>query len=196
MSSAPQLVVLAGPNGAGKSTVAPALLRDALSVTEFVNADTISSGLSAFSPEGTAIHAGRIMLERLDQLAAARANFAFETTLASRSFAPWISKLKKNGYEFHLVFLWLPSTEFAIARVRRRVELGGHDIPEEAIRRRYSRGLSNFFKLYYMLATTWQFIDSSAAGEPRIIAEFDGINTLIVDKTTWLNINETYNTKK
>jgi len=192
----PQLIVLAGPNGAGKSTVAPALLRDALSVTEFVNADTISVGLSAFSPESAAIQAGRVMLQRLEYLAAARVNFAFETTLASRSFAPWISKLKKNGYEFHLVFLWLPSAEFAIARVRRRVELGGHDVPELAVRRRYDRGLSNFFNLYRTLANTWRFIDNSATETPQAIADFNGSNTTIVNNNIWSNINEIYATKK
>lgn len=192
MSSPPQLVVLAGPNGAGKSTVAPALLRDALSVTEFVNADTISAGLSAFSPENTAIQAGRIMLQRLDQLAEARVNFAFETTLASRSFAPWISKLKRNGYEFHLVFLWLPSAEFAIERVRERVQMGGHDVPESVIRRRYERGLDNFFNIYQTLATTWRFIDNSPENALRVIAGNDGTSTQIYDNGLWNKLNDIY----
>src|ERR1044071_7909514 len=94
----PTVVILAGPNGAGKSTVAPALLRGALAVHEFVNADVIARGLSAFDPESVAIAAGRIMIARLRELARQRASFAFETTLASRSFAPWLRGLSSDGY--------------------------------------------------------------------------------------------------
>jgi predicted ABC-type ATPase len=99
----PKVVVIAGPNGAGKSTTAPAILRDALEVHEFVNADTIAAGLSAFSPESVALAAGRIMLDRVHELARERRDFAFETTLASRTFAPWIKRLQAEGYTFHLV---------------------------------------------------------------------------------------------
>ena len=101
----PHVIVIAGPNGAGKSTTAPMLLKGTLGVTEFVNADVIAQGLSAFQPERAAFHAGRIMLERLHFLAKEWVDFAFETTLASRSFAPWIAKLKQSGCTFHLVFL-------------------------------------------------------------------------------------------
>ena len=94
----PNLIMLAGPNGAGKTTASESLLVDALAVQEFVNADTIAKGLSAFRPEGVAIEAGRIMLERLHHLTAQRADVAFETTLASRSFAPWIKGLMVEGY--------------------------------------------------------------------------------------------------
>lgn len=121
----PHLIVIAGPNDAGKSTTAPSLLKGTLRVTEFVNADLIAQGLSAFKPEMTAFHAGRIMLERLHHLAKKRVNFSFETTLASKTFAPWITELCKTGYLFHLVFLWLPSEEFAVNRVAERVRMGG-----------------------------------------------------------------------
>jgi len=112
------------------------LLNGTLGVTEFVNADVIAQGLSAFQPERAAFHAGRVMLKRLHYLAKERVDFAFETTLASSSFAPWIAKLKQSGYTFHLVFLWLPSADFAVARVAERVRMGGHDVPEETIRKR------------------------------------------------------------
>ncbi len=102
----PHLIIISGPNGAGKSTTAPALLQGTLGVTEFVNADVIAQGLSAFNPERAAFHAGRSMLERLQQLADEHGNFAFETTLASRTFAHWIKELKNAGYAFHLFFLW------------------------------------------------------------------------------------------
>jgi predicted ABC-type ATPase len=137
----PHVIVIAGPNGAGKSTTAPMLLKGTLGVTEFVNADVIAQGLSAFQPESAAFHAGRVMLERLHYLAKERVDFAFETTLASRSFAPWIAKLKQSGYTFHLVFLWLPSADFAVARVAERVRMGGHDVPEETIWRRDNKGI-------------------------------------------------------
>lgn len=107
MSVQPIVVVLAGPNGAGKSTTAPALLLGTLGVPEFVNADVIAGGLSAFNTEGAAIAAGRVMLARLKTLATQRVSFAFETTLASRSFAPWLSGLKQSGYAVHILFLWL-----------------------------------------------------------------------------------------
>ena len=125
----PSVVILAGPNGAGKSTVAPALLHGALAVDEFVNADVIASGLSAFDPDSAAIAAGRVMLARIRELASQRVNFAFETTLASRSFAPWLRQLVTSGYSAHLVFLWLPSADFAVDRVAERVRTGGHNVP-------------------------------------------------------------------
>ncbi len=157
----PHVIVIAGPNGAGKSTTAPMLLKGTLGVTEFVNADVIALGLSAFQPESAAFHAGRVMLERLHYLANERVDFAFETTLASRSFAPWIAKLKQSGYTFHLVFLWLPSAGFAVARVAERVRMGGHDVAEETIRRRYNKGIENFFRLYRPLTDTWRIYDNS-----------------------------------
>ena len=141
----PSIVILAGPNGAGKSTVAPALLHDAFGVDEFVNADVIARGLSAFDPDRVAITAGRIMLARLHELAAQRADFAFETTLASRSFAPWLRGLRMSGYDLHLFFLWLSSADLAIARVADRVGMGGHFVPDDVVRRRYLAGIRNFF---------------------------------------------------
>ncbi|HAA33387.1 MAG TPA: Zeta toxin family protein [Cyanobacteria bacterium UBA8553] len=183
------LIVIAGPNGAGKSTAAPALLQGTLGVTEFVNADAIAQGLSAFQPETVAFRAGRIMLERLRQLANQRVNFAFETTLATRSFAPWIANLRQNGYLFHLVFLWLPNPELAIERVRQRVRMGGHDVPEETISRRYHAGIRNFFHLYRPLTDTWRFYDNSDTANPRLIAAGRGnVEEIINDAETWETI--------
>ncbi len=169
-----RVVAVAGPNGAGKSTVAPRLLQGVLRVPEFVNADTIAEGLSAFGPERTAMAAGRIMVARLKDLARKRVSFAFETTLASRSFAPWIADLVKSGYEFHLVILWLSSPEIALARIAERVRLGGHGVPEDTVRRRYRAGLVNFFRLYQPMAATWQFFDNSSAAVPQLIASGRG----------------------
>ena len=133
----PHMIIIAGPNGAGKTTTAPALLQDALQVDDFVNADVIAQGLCAFQPEKEAIRAGRIMLKRIHSLAEKRADFAFETTLASRSFAHWMPELKRQGYQLHLFFLWLDHPDLAVSRVKERVRLGGHQVPENTIRRRY-----------------------------------------------------------
>jgi predicted ABC-type ATPase len=170
----PQVIILAGPNGGGKSTAAPKLLRDAFEVEEYVNADAIAFGLSAFAPEKAAIEAGRIMLNRLHKLAEKRRNFAFETTLAARSFAPWLSAMMALGYESHVFFLALPSAEMAISRVAGRVRLGGHNIPENIIRKRFNSGLANFFDLYQPMVTSWLFYDNSFLGFPLLVARGSG----------------------
>ncbi len=169
--SPPRIVVLAGPNGAGKSTAAAKLLLGPLGVDEFVNADAIAAGLSGFAPERVSLTAGRIMLARMDELAARSASFAFETTLASRSYAPRLTKLKATGYELHLLFLWLPSAEMAVGRVAERVRAGGHHVPEATVRRRYSGGLFNLHTLYLPLVDSWTMIDNSTLYGPlQIIA--------------------------
>lgn len=164
------VAIVAGPNGAGKSTTAPPLLRDTLGLLDFVNADTVALGLSGFDPDGAGPAAGRIVLERLRELGRARRSFAFETTLATRSFAPWLRELASTGYHVALMFLWLASPEVAIARVAARVRLGGHDVPEATVRRRYARGLGNFFQLYAPIASTWRIYDSSTPARPLIAA--------------------------
>jgi predicted ABC-type ATPase len=187
-SKSPSVVVLAGPNGAGKSTVARDLLQGTLAVSEFVNADAIAGGLSGFAPAGVGFEAGRIMLKRLHELADQRTDFAFETTLASRSFAPWLGRLVSSGYQMHLVFLWLPVAELAVARVADRVAKGGHGIPAEDVRRRYRRGIENFFSLYRQLASSWRLLDGSQF-VPRLIAEGSGMDTTMVDdETVWARL--------
>jgi predicted ABC-type ATPase len=185
----PHLIFIAGPNGAGKSTTAPSLLKGTLGVTEFVNADLIAQGLSVFKPEMTAFQAGRVMLERIHYLAKKRVDFAFETTLASRTFAPWIVDLRKTGYSVYLVFLWLPNEDFAVARVAERVRMGGHNIPVETIRRRYRSGLRNFFHLYQALINLWRFYDNSDPAGPRLIASGSRSQcTYILDLEIWDSI--------
>ena len=187
------MIVIAGPNGAGKSTTAPSLLRDALQVSEFVNADTIAGGLSAFRPDSVAIAAGRAMLERIRQLAKAQVDFAFETTLASRSFAPWLARLKRSGYHVHVLFLWLESADLAVNRVAARVRLGGHDVPEGTVRRRYQRGLRNFFGLYLPLVDSWQVFDNSRAGRPQLVASGHRDRAeQVADALLWRRITEAY----
>ncbi len=185
----PGVIVLAGPNGAGKSTTAQKLLKGALAVAEFVNPDIIAQGLSAFAPERIQLAAGRIMLRRLHELARQRETFSFETTLASRSFAPWLKGLRRKGYRVHLVFLWLASADLAVKRVRDRVRLGGHNVPETDIRRRYVSGLKNFFRLYLPLTNTWRFYDNSDPSGPRLIARGKGLRTTaVIDEHLWAHI--------
>jgi predicted ABC-type ATPase len=185
----PDVIALAGPNGAGKSTIGPPLLKEALGVTEFVNADLIAAGLSAFRPEGVALAAGKIMLARLRELAAQRASFAFETTLAGRRYVPWLTQLIESGYSFHLVFLWLPHSQFAVSRVEDRVRRGGHSVPVETIHRRYAAGLRNFFSPYRLLATTWRMYDNSGSPPPRLVATGTGKTTShIYDEHLWQKI--------
>jgi predicted ABC-type ATPase len=161
----------------------------AIARSQFVNADAIAQGLSAFQPETVAFRAGRIMLDRLRQLANQRVNFAFETTLATRSFPPWIANLRPRGYLFHLLFLWLPNPEVAIERVLQRVLMGGHNVPEETVRRRYHAGIRNFFQLYRPLADTWRFYDNSDTTSPKLIAAGGSdVEDTINDAQTWESI--------
>ncbi|MDX2146717.1 MAG: AAA family ATPase [Planctomycetota bacterium] len=165
----PVVVVVAGPNGAGKTTIAREVLASTLGIAEFVNADVIASGLSGFNPESAAFPAGRVMLTRIKELAALRASFAFESTLASRTFAPWLKESKDAGYSVHIVYVMLESADLAVRRVRARVLSGGHAIPEDTVRRRFGRSAANFISMYMPLADTWIVLDNSRAA-PRLVA--------------------------
>jgi predicted ABC-type ATPase len=171
-SSPPSLIVIAGPNGAGKSTAARTLLAETLKLTTFVNADVIAQGLAGFAPESVAVEAGRIMLRRLRDLARQRADFAFETTLSGLTLAPWLRELQESGYRIHLIYFWLATPEIAIARVAERVRQGGHDIPQETIRRRFGRSIQNF-SFFRTFVTTWSVYDTTEAGVPQLVAEGD-----------------------
>ena len=156
---------------------------------QFINADDIALERSPSNPEAAAVAAGREMLSRLHELARQRQSFAFETTLATRHFATWLDGLLRNGYSVHIVFLWLPSPEMARERVERRVIEGGHDVPESIVRRRYRRGLRNFFDLYQPLATTWQMYDNSAGSAPLLIAAGSGRTVdRVSDPRIWAEI--------
>jgi predicted ABC-type ATPase len=184
--TSPTVVILAGPNGAGKTTAARTLLAETIRLMTFVNADVIAQGLSGFDPESMAMEAGRIMLQRLHALAAQRASFAFETTLAGRSYARWLRSLRVAGYTAHLVYFWLASPDLAVARVAERVSQGGHDIPEATIHQRYHRSVQNFFHLYRPLVSTWRVYDNTQAGLPQLVAQGDetGRETILME-TTW-----------
>ena len=162
------------PQWSRQVDIRAAILKDALGVDEFVNADVIARAYRASSPSVWDWPPGG-SCSRGSASWPARGSSAFETTLANRSFAPWIADLMRTGYQFHLVFLWLPHPDVAVARVAARVRDWGTDVPEETIRRRYEAGLSNFFSLYQPIARTWEFCDNSAEPGTTLIASGAGV---------------------
>jgi len=185
------VVILAGPNGAGKSTSAPRLLRGLLTLNDFVNADTIASGLSAFAPDSAAFEAGKVMLNRIHELGRQRRSFAFETTLSSRTLRPWLVQLAADGYFVRLAYLWLPTPDLCVARVAQRVSVGGHSIPEETIRHRYDRSLHNFFHHYRPLLNHWKFYNNEDKLKLIASGAWKG-ETLVRDKMLWMRIKGKY----
>jgi predicted ABC-type ATPase len=167
----PRVLILAGPNGAGKTSAARSLLADTLGMMTFVNADAIAVGLSAFDPESVAFSAGRVMLDRIRELAAEKADFAFETTLSARTYITWLRQMQESGYRLMLFYVWLENADLAIQRVAIRVSQGGHSIPEDTIRQRYTRSMANFHGLYRPLVDDWIVYDNSLNGVYRLVAE-------------------------
>ena len=161
MPDALKVIVIAGPNGAGKTTFASEFLPNEAGCPVFVNADLIAAGLAPFAPDTAAVQAGRLMLQELARHFAARESFAFETTLAGRGYVHHIRAWQAAGYRVKLIFLQLDSTEEAIARVAQRVPQGGHHIPEETIRRRFTAGRENFERLYAPLMDAWALYDNA-----------------------------------
>ncbi len=183
----PRLFVIGGPNGAGKTTSAMALMPELLECEEYVNADAIAQALSPFRPESVALQSGRLMLRRIRHLAGQKADFAFETTLASRSFAPLLSAWKGQGYAVTLLFLWLSSPALATHRVMLRVQSGGHPISDDVIIRRYWTGLKNLVSLYLPLADKWSIYDNSGA-RPRVVAVRSERDFVVYDDGVWNQI--------
>ena len=164
------LYIIAGCNGAGKTTASFTILPDILDCKEFVNADEIAKGLSPFQPEKVSFEAGRIMLHRISELFENKQNFAFETTLATKSYKSKVIKAQKEGYTVTLLFFWLQNVELAIERVKTRVKEGGHNIPTDVIKRRYINGIVNLFDIYLPIVNEAMIFDNSA-GMPELIAE-------------------------
>jgi len=161
-----QLYILAGCNGAGKTTASLTILPEIWQCREFVNADAIACGLSPFDPESVAFQAGRLMLQRIDELMHEGVSFSIETTLATRSYVGLVKRAQEQGYWVNLLFFWINSPEMAIQRVAKRVAEGGHNIPKDVIRRRYERGIRNFFELFKDKVNYWWLIDNTE--NPRI----------------------------
>jgi predicted ABC-type ATPase len=186
----PNLYIIAGCNGAGKTTASFTILPEMLDCKEFVNADNIAAGISPFNPEGVSVEAGRLMLLRIRELMEAKVDFAFETTLATRSYVSLVRRAKTIGYKVTLLFIWLDSPETAARRVADRVAKGGHNIPVDVIRRRYYRGLSNLFNLYIPICDRWMLVENETI-TPKPIAEGGGdIGNIIINEYIWKVINK------
>lgn len=155
------LYIISGCNGAGKTTASYIVLPQILECKEFVNADEIAKGLSPFNPESVAFEAGRLMLQRIDDLLESNVTFAIETTLATKSYVNLVRRAQSMGYFVHLIFFWLESPELAINRVAERVRKGGHNIPQDVIRRRYVAGIVNLFGRFMDEVDLWMIYDNS-----------------------------------
>ena len=185
----PRVVIFAVPNGAGKSTHADAIV-SALGIDTFVNADYIARGLSGRHADAVVMQAGRIMFTRLKELAAAQQDFAFESTLSSRSFAPFLRQLKAQGYLVAIYYFSLTSASLAVRRVKLRVAMGGHDVPEDTVRRRFGRSLLNFHSLYTPLADHWVMFDNSVTGKATLVAIQHGDNLQIKEPKPLLKLQK------
>lgn len=168
MTAKRKIIIIAGPNGAGKTTFARQFLPQEADCPTFINADLIAAGLSPFRPQAAALRAGRLLLTEIAAHVARHESFAFETTLSGRGYARSIPRWQAEGYHVKITFLRLPSADLAVARVAARVAQGGHDVPEEAIRRRFKAGLDNFQRIYRPLVDAWVVYDNSGT-EPNLL---------------------------
>ena len=173
------LYIISGCNGAGKTTASYTVLPEILHCKEFVNADEIAKGLSPFNPESVAIEAGRLMLKRIDELLEKDETFSIETTLATKSYISLVRKAQAKGYSVKVLFFWLNSPELAMMRVAERVANGGHNIPEEIIRRRYVAGISNLFNLFAKEVDSWVIFDNSENPRKQIASGGKNAETMI-----------------
>lgn len=187
-----RLYIISGCNGAGKTTASSTILPEILGCIDFVNADEIAKGLSPFLPESASIEAGRLMLDRIHKLFSKGQDFAFETTLASKSYRNFIIRAKENGYYVKLIYFWLQSPDLAVRRVETRVKEGGHSIPKNVIIRRYHNGLKNFFEIFEPIVDEWMFIDNSGSPYELIASKKKFAEVILKNTKLWHSITETY----
>lgn len=185
------LYIISGCNGAGKTTASFTILPEILECKEFVNADEIAKGLSPFQPETVAFEAGRIMLHRINELLDSDKNFSFETTLATKSYKHKIIEAKQKGYNIILLFFWLENYELAIERVKTRVLEGGHNIPEDVIKRRYINGIKNLFDIYLEIVDQALVFDNSE-GNHKLIAEKSLSENIVIFEQEKFNLLLSY----
>ena len=170
--------IIAGPNGAGKTTFATEFLPLYANCRNFINPDLLARAFSPFDPDAGMFRAGRVVLERIAEFSEAKKDFAFETTLSGRGYVPLLRRMKATDFRLHLFYLWIPSPELALLRIRDRVESGGHNVPERDVRRRFGRTLGNLFTLYRPLLDTLHFFDNSS-DTPRLIFKDESGQTTI-----------------
>lgn len=182
------LYIISGCNGAGKTTASYTVLPDVLGCKEFVNADEIARGLSPFNPESVTIEAGRLMLQRIEDLLYKNETFSIETTLATKSYINLIRKAQAKGYTVRLLFFWLNSPELALQRIEERVARGGHNIPESVVRRRYVTGISNLFHLFMNEVDFWEIYDNSVFPAIQVATGSKDEGTSIIVESTYKKI--------
>ena len=187
MSNKKHLYIIAGCNGAGKTTASFTILPEVLNCKEFINADEIAKGLSPFQPESVAMQAGRIMLARMDELLQKGETFAFETTLATKSYKQKIEWAQANGYEVTLLFFWLRNVTMAKERVAQRVAEGGHSIPSQTIEGRYHNGITNLFAIYIDMVDICYIFDNSE-GRKELIAQKERHKGIIIYNNDKFNL--------
>ena len=187
-----QLYIIAGCNGAGKTTASFTILPEVLNCKEFINADEIAKGLSPFQPESVAMQAGRIMLARMDELLQKGETFAFETTLATKSYKQKIEWAQANDYEVTLLFFWLDSPNMAKKRVAQRVAEGGHSIPSETIERRYHNGITNLFAIYIDMVDICYIFDNSEGERTPIAKKYKGGKEIIYNTDLYNQMKNSY----
>ena len=187
-----QLYIIAGCNGAGKTTASFTILPEVLDCKEFINADEIAKGLSPFQPESVAMQAGRIMLARMDELLQKGVTFAFETTLATKSYKQKIEWAQANGYEVTLLFFWLCNVAMAKERVAQRVAEGGHNIPLETIERRYYNGIANLFAIYIDMVDICYIFDNSEGERTPIAKKYKGEKEIIYNTDLYNQMKNSY----
>jgi predicted ABC-type ATPase len=190
-----ELYIIAGCNGAGKTTASFTILPEILDCKEFVNADEIAKGLSPFQPEKVSFEAGRIMLERINYLLESEENFAFETTLATKSYKSKIYLAKEKGYNVTLLFFWLQNVNLAIERVKTRVLEGGHNIDSEVIQRRYKKGIHNLFEIYLPIADEVMIFDNSEGRHDLIAEKIVDAEIDVLNGTKFNQLKNYYNEK-
>lgn len=161
--------IIAGPNGAGKTTFAREFLPHYADCRNFINADLIAQGIAPLAPEKAAMRAGRMMLAEIQRMAAGRESFGFETTLSGKSYLALIRRLRRQRYDVHLFYLWVPEVDLLLERVRLRVLRGGHDVPADVVRRRFSRSIKNFLRTYQAAVSSWTLFENSKAA-PSVVA--------------------------
>jgi predicted ABC-type ATPase len=183
--------IIAGSNGAGKTTFAMEFLPLYANCRNFINPDLLARAYSPFDPDAGMLRAGRIVLERIGEFTRARKDFAFETTLAGRTYLPLLRKMKAGGFRLHMFYLWVPSPELALFRIRDRVESGGHNVPERDVRRRFGRTLRNLFALYRPLLDTLHFFENSS-DTPRLVFKDETGETTVNDAALYERLRQEF----
>lgn len=187
-----ELYIIGGSNGAGKTTFAKAFLpRYVQSGVRFINPDLIAAGLSPFDPDAVAARAGRLMLDEVGRAIRTGVPFAFESTLSGKTYLRLIRQAQSAGYVMRLFYLWVPDPALAVARIHDRVESGGHDVPEAAVHRRYSRTLNNFFNLYRPLMDTVHFFDNTG-DMPELVFKDENGGTEVYNPMLFQNLMTTW----